>query len=515
VDESRGDYAGQGRLEDFRNENVMIYRRFGYLQSRLLVHKQDELRALEEQLDEFESREPSVLSRQQMDEKGLLLKRIEATFAAYGRSKPAVFTEPTNFIAAELLSSAQMLMSFNKPNPYRSVMKWFADRERASPEVSDGIKYSCYEPEISGTLAGRDKSCLPDTGATDNFVRMDYLNSRGIASRPCESHHVRLPNGKRGTTIGTVNLPFAFRGESEVHTPDFYVLVRCAKDVIVGSRFLRFTQTFERFGHRVLRKLQSVSRRRLCFLAGSERITGTLNGVEVDALPDTGSQAMVVSAAYASKHGLMMKKDVQHQEWFALADGSLVRALGIVEGMDWGYGRGDGETFCCDFLHETQAFTKQSQWFHATDDPIDQEDCLWAGLCTILWASKRQQQIAALLRGNNSRSQSSSPNVITIEEIEAESNRLLGSLDNLEQDSQDRSTVTRTRRFLQQRQSELTRLTEASDRKVRDLLNSRSVSTDRLSRQGISDGQRDQAQREYDFWDHQLRLVSQVIPSQA
>lgn len=39
------------------DENFMIYRRFGFLYSRVLLQKQDELRELEETLDEMDQRD--------------------------------------------------------------------------------------------------------------------------------------------------------------------------------------------------------------------------------------------------------------------------------------------------------------------------------------------------------------------------------------------------------------------------------------------------------------------------
>lgn len=39
------------------DDNFMIYRRFGFLYSRVLLQKQDELRAMEETLDEMDQRD--------------------------------------------------------------------------------------------------------------------------------------------------------------------------------------------------------------------------------------------------------------------------------------------------------------------------------------------------------------------------------------------------------------------------------------------------------------------------
>ena len=39
------------------DENFMIYRRFGYLYARLLLYKQDELRAFEKRLDRIDRKD--------------------------------------------------------------------------------------------------------------------------------------------------------------------------------------------------------------------------------------------------------------------------------------------------------------------------------------------------------------------------------------------------------------------------------------------------------------------------
>jgi len=73
----------------------MLYRRFGYLQSRVLLEKQDELRALEEQLDALDEDDmyqdfDKLYSREgQGQERKDLLVRIEAKFCEYGKNFPA------------------------------------------------------------------------------------------------------------------------------------------------------------------------------------------------------------------------------------------------------------------------------------------------------------------------------------------------------------------------------------------------------------------------------------------
>lgn len=67
----------------------MLYRRFGFLQARLLLNKQDQLRDLEEQLDEIDNEdEEEYLKSRAMDDvderpRTKLMKKIEIKFKEY------------------------------------------------------------------------------------------------------------------------------------------------------------------------------------------------------------------------------------------------------------------------------------------------------------------------------------------------------------------------------------------------------------------------------------------------
>jgi hypothetical protein len=70
----------------------MLYRRFGYLQARVLLDKQEHLRGLEAQLDELDQSQrrtdPDALFRRegQGDCRRELLRTIEKTFNEYGQT---------------------------------------------------------------------------------------------------------------------------------------------------------------------------------------------------------------------------------------------------------------------------------------------------------------------------------------------------------------------------------------------------------------------------------------------
>lgn len=75
------------------DEKFMIYRRFGFLQARLLLNKQDELRELEKDLDRLdkvdERKDPSLLKSREKDDaangrRKKLLYDIEEKFKEYG-----------------------------------------------------------------------------------------------------------------------------------------------------------------------------------------------------------------------------------------------------------------------------------------------------------------------------------------------------------------------------------------------------------------------------------------------
>ena len=82
---------GYPNLATFTNsdENFAIYRRFGYLQARLLLDKQDQLRLLEEQLDLHDGGDPvrhtrKGLTPEQYAPRAKLLREVEEVFTSYG-----------------------------------------------------------------------------------------------------------------------------------------------------------------------------------------------------------------------------------------------------------------------------------------------------------------------------------------------------------------------------------------------------------------------------------------------
>lgn len=166
--------AGYPRLAAFldSDENFMLYRRFGYLQSRILLHKQDELRALEEKLDLIDKRDEAdpenekLLRSRDLDDKSnsprkALLETIETKFKEYGNWN---LHENPSYIdlmkhIAELLNIAQTLVALNRPSArdYNSVLNHF---ENNSPLHSEDELYIYRKEDMITLKPGRENAWL-------------------------------------------------------------------------------------------------------------------------------------------------------------------------------------------------------------------------------------------------------------------------------------------------------------------------------------------------------------------
>ena len=90
-------HRGYPRLAAFQasGESFLLYRRFGYLQARVLLDKQDQLRILEEEVKDLDDemkefgRPTDLQTRNHISDDGLsdrradLMRRIEETYCSY------------------------------------------------------------------------------------------------------------------------------------------------------------------------------------------------------------------------------------------------------------------------------------------------------------------------------------------------------------------------------------------------------------------------------------------------
>jgi hypothetical protein len=109
------------------DDNFMIYRRFGYLQARLLLEKQEQLRRLEWELEVLDENDKQASSRDlitfadnedgNVQERQQLMQRIEEKFRDYGTSRRFLFHRNSlTCQSASLLQVAESLVRCNRPS---------------------------------------------------------------------------------------------------------------------------------------------------------------------------------------------------------------------------------------------------------------------------------------------------------------------------------------------------------------------------------------------------------------
>jgi hypothetical protein len=232
---------------------------------------------------------------------------------------------------ALLPTTSDMAGGFFKPTAA------LAHRSKAAP---------ICEPEIPGFCNNTPVAFFPDTQSAHDIMSHDYAKRNHFKIDSSTAGKLLTAAGSLVKTLGTVTRPVRFAKESETYTQKFHVLPKCVHDIILGSPFLRMTQTFTditKLRQRVVKKLRGLSSsHRVCFTGSSqEMLAGWANGQSVLALPDTGSDICLMSLQYAQKRGYHIDTDPRHRELLQLVDGSKAETFGRVEGFEWKFNRSD------------------------------------------------------------------------------------------------------------------------------------------------------------------------------
>jgi hypothetical protein len=169
----------------------MIYRRFGFLHARVLLHKQDELRELEDQLDakdKEDAGQPILKSRVRDDKtapaegrgstRKQILAEIEKKLNEYGkqllRGISPLNTCPTHINAVDkLLIKARDLVSFNRPvgRDYRSVEHYI---DNTKPLVRREAQFIRKKEDFVTLKPSRDNAWLDNALEERLLKRMHY-----------------------------------------------------------------------------------------------------------------------------------------------------------------------------------------------------------------------------------------------------------------------------------------------------------------------------------------------------
>ncbi|KAF2493059.1 hypothetical protein BU16DRAFT_564350 [Lophium mytilinum] len=268
---------------------------------------------------------------------------------------------------------------------------------------------------IEGTLNNNPVSAFPDTGAAKNVISLNYCERLGISVEKSSRLSFQLPHGRIVHSTGKTRLRWRFADESKYITADFHVVPSCTHNVILGNSFLTLTKSLTKFFHRIKTSWLPTPQRLGVQLLGfqRQRVFGYLNGNHVDAIPDTGSDVLLISRAFAKKHGYQVQKSLRSELEFG--DGSRTFTDGMVTDLEWNYGDpGTSYTrdfhvlenlpadliLSNDFLFGTDAFRKNKDCFYDIDGPGATQNHEFSLIKNIGWLSDR---ISSLLSRTSSK----------------------------------------------------------------------------------------------------------------
>ena len=234
----------------------------------------------------------------------------------------------------------------HQPHPFHSTehchVKTFEGKEGVSDTVSPPVF------QLPGTIQNMCVKALPDTGSSQNIIDKSLVQGLSplvdIGSLDAVEKHLEAPDQEPIPCIGKVRLPWRFNNEEKQYEEWFHVVKDCSKGVILGNGFLQHTETMNKNRHRleitepsdpnplvgnlVNETQQDDCRRQLT--------RGSINGMEIFASLDTGSQANLISADCAENLGLNICPLPTGQEQLKFANGRRVSLLGQVD-VKWSF----------------------------------------------------------------------------------------------------------------------------------------------------------------------------------
>ncbi|KAH6989500.1 hypothetical protein BKA56DRAFT_256692 [Ilyonectria sp. MPI-CAGE-AT-0026] len=202
---------------------------------------------------------------------------------------------------------------------------------------------------IDGTINDVQIEANADTGSSVNVISMDLARSMGLTPEPGTQRHILLPAGQKVFSPGRIRGLFKFKNEEKIHELSCVVLENVSYPLVLGSKFLKLTKTFTKHMHRLKRAFSKSTRISLkMFGEEQEFVSGYLNGSNCFAVPDSGSEIMAVSGAFARAHGLKVHRGPNHQHLMEFIDGSEALTDGVVKDLQWQF-RLEDMPLRCDF----------------------------------------------------------------------------------------------------------------------------------------------------------------------
>ncbi|KAK7417601.1 hypothetical protein QQX98_004422 [Neonectria punicea] len=258
-----------------------------------------------------------------------------------------------------------------------------------------------------GILNGIQVKANADTGASFNVISEHLASSLGLTPEPGTRREIRLPSGKKIFSPGKVKGLFKFGNEETSHDLSCVILEKASYPLVLGSKFLRLTRTFTKYMHRLQKVFASGLGLSLNLIGDEhELISGRLNGSRCFAVPDSGSDIMVLSGAYAKAHGLKVRRAPRHRHTVEFIDGSRELTDGVIKDLSWQFREGE-VAILCDFhvinnlpvdAILSNALVDERNVFSRYDDILIQIDSAedQSGVYNIRLADKSREEITRL-----------------------------------------------------------------------------------------------------------------------
>ncbi|KAH3995783.1 hypothetical protein HBI56_105480 [Parastagonospora nodorum] len=210
--------------------------------------------------------------------------------------------------------------------------------------------------EIPATIASdHQTNALGDFCAKRNFMKTAHALLLGLRIDWEDICTIRVGSGKQIKTSGSVVTSFRFRYEFKKYTLKFDLLPDCVHDVILGKSFLKATKTFSSLANcasRVVKRIIMGLKSFRCLYLGdaAPMFKGFVNGVEQQALADSGSKVLIMDEGYAESFGLPITRTSETRIKLRFADNTVAKTSGMTHGVRWRFGNGlDGEEYSLDF----------------------------------------------------------------------------------------------------------------------------------------------------------------------
>ena len=337
----------------------------------------------------------------------LLEPDLESAKSKSAKNEKQSFSTSMNEVPSKILDE---LVDFIYEIRGEPAHRTLVDNFRSNDKKSFATLATKRHYEVPGSLNGAQVTAFPDTGAEKNVISLDFVVRNKLNIQRDSQLKFQLPTGKVSRSVGTAYLPWQFAGESKVFNVLFSVLPKCTHDVIIGGKFLKFTETLTKFASRIKTKLLPFSPRLGVKLLGSQRqrVWGSLDGERAVAVPDTGSDVMLVSTAYAMQRGFRISGQKDCRSELEFADGSRAFTRGLVKDVDWSFDDSDTSYRCDfhvldnlsvdvvlsnDFLFNVNAFSEYDSSFFDEDD-VSAEGYVELSLVRqISWLSNRIQKL--------------------------------------------------------------------------------------------------------------------------